>query len=74
MKLSQKLLALGGVALADYACCPYDDYGMPHEACTNELPEKTPFSLADDWNHGACKAWESNVDATYDGNDLYNPV
>jgi len=69
MKLSQKLLALGGVTLADYACCPYDDYGMPHTACTNALPEKTPFSLESDWRNGACKAWESNVDATYDGND-----
>lgn len=69
MKLSQKLLALGGVTLADYACCPYDDYGMPHEACTNALPEKTPFSLEPDWRNGACKAWEANVDATFDGND-----
>jgi len=69
MKLSQKLLALGGVTLADYACCPYDDYGMPHSACTDALPEKTPFSLETDWRNGACKAWESNVDATFDGND-----
>jgi len=69
MKLSQKLLALGGVTLADYACCPYDDYGMPHAACTTALPEKTPFSMETDWRDGACKAWESNVDATYDGND-----
>lgn len=69
MKLSQKLLALGGVTLADYACCPYDDYGMPHALCTAALPEKTPFSLDSDWRNGACKAWESNVDATYDGND-----
>ena len=69
MKLSQKLLALGGVTLADYACCPYDDYGMPHQACTNALPEKTPFSLETDWRNGACKAWEANVDATFDGND-----
>jgi len=69
MKLSQKLLALGGVTLADYACCPYDDYGMPHALCTAALPEKTPFSLETDWQTGACKAWESNVDATYDGND-----
>jgi len=69
MKLSQKLLALGGVTLADYACCPYDDYGMPHSLCTAALPEKTPFSLDSDWTNGACKAWESNVDATYDGND-----
>ena len=69
MKLSQKLLALGGVTLADYACCPYDDYGMPHAACTNVLPEKTPFSMQEDWRNGACKAWEANVDATFDGND-----
>jgi len=69
MKLSQKLLALGGVTLADYACCPYDDYGMPHQDCVNALPEKTPFSMEPDWRNGACKAWESNVDATFDGND-----
>jgi hypothetical protein len=69
MKLSQKLLALGGVTLADYACCPYDDYGMPHAACTTALPEKTPFAMDDDWRNGACKAWEANTDATYDGND-----
>merc|ERR1719242_1594887 len=31
MKLSQKLLALSGVAFADYACCPYDDYGTHNE-------------------------------------------
>merc|ERR1712046_235083 len=66
---SQKLLALGGVTLADYACCPYDDYGMPHSKCTDALPEKTPFSMSDSWRNGACKAWESNVDATFDGND-----
>lgn len=25
--------------------------------------------MESDWRNGACKAWESNVDATYDGND-----
>merc|ERR1712176_1206186 len=37
--------------------------------CTDALPEKTPFSLEPDWRNGACKAWEANVDATFDGND-----
>ena len=69
MKLSHKLLALSGVALADYACCPYDDYGIPFEDCVAALPEKTPFSDQPDWNTGACKAWEFNPDASFDGND-----
>jgi hypothetical protein len=69
MKLSHKLLALSGVALADYACCPYDDYGIPFEECVAALPEKTPFSDQTDWNTGACKAWEFNPDASFDGND-----
>jgi len=72
MKLSQKLLGLAGLAVADYACCPYDDYGIVDGACG--LTEKTPFNVpsgaTDDWNNNMCKAWESNVDATYDGNDL----
>jgi hypothetical protein len=65
MKLSQKLLALSGVAVADYACCAYDDYGIP-SACG--LSEKTPFA-AGDWSGNECKAWEANVDASFDGND-----
>jgi len=71
MKLSQNLLGLAGLAVADYACCPYDDYGIVDGDCG--LTEKTPFNVpldaTDDWNNNMCKAWESNVDATYDGND-----
>merc|ERR1712113_1198779 len=67
MKLSQKLLALSGVALADYACCPYDDYGIPDADCN--ISEKTPFSADETWNGNSCKAWEGNVDASFDGND-----
>jgi hypothetical protein len=67
MKLSQKLLALSGVAFADYACCPYDDYGIPDAECN--VSEKTPFSADETWNGNSCKAWEGNVDASFDGND-----
>lgn len=69
MKLSQKLLGLAGLAVADYACCPYDDYGIRATSC--DLTEKTPFNEdgLGDWNNNMCKAWESNVDATYEGND-----
>jgi len=77
MKLSQNLLGLAGLAVADYACCPYDDYGIVDGNCG--LTEKTPFNIpaptanpgdpVDDWNNNMCKAWESNVDATYDGQD-----
>jgi len=68
MKLSQKLLGLAGVALADYACCPYDDYGLPDEGCTGVLPEKTPFA-GSAFQANDCKAWEFNADAIFDGND-----
>merc|ERR1712113_779009 len=61
MKLSQKLLALSGVAFADYAYCPYDDYGIPDAEC--DVSEKTPFSADETWNGNSCKAWEGNVDA-----------
>jgi len=68
MKLSQKLLGLAGLAVADYACCPYDDYGIVDSNC--DLSEKTPFNGGtDDWNNNMCKAWESNVDATYEGHE-----
>ena len=70
MKLSQKLLGLAGVALADYACCPYDDYGLPDTACTGALREKTPFGTADQtFQQNDCKAWEFNADAIFEGND-----
>ena len=68
MKLSQKLLGLAGLAMADYACCPYDDYGMPEPQCAGILTEKTPFDSSANWEGNACKAWETNVDATYEGN------
>jgi len=69
MKLSQKLLGLAGLAMADYACCPYDDYGMPDSLCAAALREKTPFEGSSRWMDNECKAWESNVDATYEGNN-----
>merc|ERR1712139_745378 len=50
MKLSQKLLALSGVAVADYACCAYDDYGIPSNC---GLSEKTPFA-GSDWRGNQC--------------------
>jgi len=67
MKLSQKLLGLAGLAMADYACCPYDDYGMPEGNCVGLLTEKTPFADGE-FQRNDCKAWETNVDATYEGN------
>jgi len=70
MKLSQKLLGLAGLAMADYACCPYDDYGMPDPLCAAVLREKTPFEGSSRWMDNECKAWESNVDATYEGNAI----
>ena len=70
MKLSQKLLGLAGLAMADYACCPYDDYGMPDPLCAGILREKTPFEGSARWMDNECKAWESNVDATYEGNPI----
>lgn len=70
MKLSQKLLGLAGLAMADYACCPYDDYGLPDSDCTTALPEKTPFDSSPTWYNNACKAWEVNIDATHEGNAL----
>lgn len=44
------------------------------------MTEKTPFNVPananDDWNNNMCKSWESNVDATFEGNghecDGYN--
>jgi hypothetical protein len=70
MKLSQKLLGLAGLAMADYACCPYDDYGMPDPLCAAVLREKTPFEGSSRWMDNECKAWESNVDATFEGNTI----
>jgi hypothetical protein len=66
MKLSTSLIVLCGNALADYACCPYDAFGVVDTAC--DLTEKTPWSTdADGHSENACKAWEANVDASFDG-------
>jgi len=59
------------VALADYACCPYDDYGLPDSDCTTALSEKTPFD-GSTFQQNSCKAWEFNADAIFDGNDKCN--
>merc|ERR1711990_910736 len=42
-------------------------YGIPDSDCG--ISEKTPFSADADWNGNSCKAWEANVDASFDGND-----
>jgi hypothetical protein len=71
-----KLLAsLIGCAVADYACCPYDDFGVVNAACP--LSEKTPWAMKDanvngdpmGVEHHLCKAWEANIDATMEGNE-----
>merc|ERR1712130_698976 len=72
-----KLLAsLLGAAVADYACCPYDHYGVVFDGCP--LTEKTPWAMDDNnhdrWGveHHMCKAWEANVDATFEGTEDYD--
>jgi len=73
MKLLASLL---GAAVADYACCPYDHYGVVYEGCP--LTEKTPWAMDDNnhdrWGveHHMCKAWEANVDATFEGTEDYD--
>lgn len=71
-----KLLAsLIGCAVADYACCPYDDFGVVNALCP--LSEKTPWAMQDlnvnsdpmGVEHHLCKAWEANIDATMEGNE-----
>jgi len=71
-----KLLAslLGGAA-ADWACCPYDDFGIVDPDCP--LSEKTPWAMHDNYYNNRdnaftdnqCKAWEANIDATMEGNE-----
>jgi len=73
MKLLASLL---GCAVADYACCPYDDFGVVNSGCP--LSEKTPWAMdsnnADPMGveHHLCKAWEANVDATFEGNEDFD--
>lgn len=73
MKLLASLL---GAAVADYACCPYDHYGVVFDGCP--LTEKTPWAMDDNnhdrWGveHHMCKAWEANVDATFEGTEDYD--
>lgn len=72
MKLLASLL---GCAVADYACCPYDDFGVVNPHCP--LTEKTPWAMqnanANSDPEGVsdhiCKAWEANIDATMEGNE-----
>merc|ERR1712127_418049 len=69
MKLLASVLS---VAAADYACCPYDEYGVPDSDCANVLTEKSPFadlitadsagSIVPEESY-ACKAWEANAGA-----------
>lgn len=66
MKILASILA---VTSADYACCPYDDFGVRYIDCP--LTEKTPWSdsgTAPGVENNACKAWEANIDATMEGN------
>merc|ERR1712176_828402 len=64
MKLLASVLS---IAAADYACCPYDEYGVPDSNCASVLTEKSPFAannvqlVAAESN--ACKAWEANAGA-----------
>lgn len=59
MKLLASLVA---AATADYACCPYDEFGVVFSGCP--LTEKTPWAIdsnnADPHGveHHMCKAWE----------------
>merc|ERR1712127_494832 len=69
MKLLASVLS---IAAADYACCPYDEYGVPDSDCANVLTEKSPFadlitadsagSIIPEESY-ACKAWEANAGA-----------
>lgn len=72
MKLLASLL---GCAVADYACCPYDEFGVVNQDCP--LTEKTPWAMKDNnantdpmgVEHHVCKAWEANVGAAIEGNE-----
>lgn len=72
MKLLASLL---GCAVADYACCPYDEFGVVNPGCP--LTEKTPWAM-DSTNANAdpsgvevhlCKAWEANPGASMEGDE-----
>lgn len=72
MKLLASLL---GCAVADYACCPYDEFGVVNQGCP--LTEKTPWAM-DSTNSNAdpsgvevhlCKAWEANPGASMEGDE-----
>merc|ERR1712174_163579 len=51
---------------------PYDEFGVVFSGCP--LTEKTPWAIdsnnADPHGveHHMCKAWEANIDATFEGN------
>merc|ERR1712127_455057 len=69
MKLLASVLS---ITAADYACCPYDEYGVPDSDCSNVLTEKSPFADLITADNGgsivpeesyACKAWEANAGA-----------
>jgi len=72
MKLLASLL---GCAAADYACCPYDDFGVVNPGCP--LSEKTPWAMQNlnansdpiGVSNHICKSWEANIDATMEGNE-----
>jgi len=66
------LASVLSIAAADYACCPYDEYGVPDSGCSNVLTEKSPFADLISADNGgsivpeesyACKAWEANAGA-----------
>merc|ERR1712127_1140968 len=69
MKLLASVLS---ITAADYACCPYDEYGVPDSDCLNVLTEKSPFADLITADNGgsivpeesyACEAWEANAGA-----------
>jgi len=66
------LASVLSITAADYACCPYDEYGVPDSDCSNVLTEKSPFADLITADNGgsivpeesyACKAWEANAGA-----------
>merc|ERR1712036_92320 len=64
-----KSISVAGV-YADYACCPYNDYGVVDGSCP--YSERTAWGDADQQvglTKNECKAWEANVDATKDGSN-----
>lgn len=75
MKLLASLL---GCTVADWACCPYDEFGVVNVGCP--LSEKTPWAMKtsntavdpEGVTDHLCKAWEANIDATMEGNDDFD--